>query len=409
MQKLALTVTDIDVVGGELIPVTTLIQSDFKFIKASDNVTEVAFTGFSNQGNGNYLFWGFDVDVFDPVTNPSFAREQVRIKINNVFQDGYGTFSVYHDDDEPPSASYSIGRVDRQGDTVFYWLTYVPDDEHSPPFNPYDPDSAADPDNVLVCNKYVKDNFGLLAGSNTGDKRWTGANEHFFTPIMATDSTEYIVGIPAYDNSLVWRGWVEANFGGIGNNSWPINTDRLIVDSKQTSNITGKVYNTISAALTYAATIASVTRRISIFVFPHTSTGYSENITLPRYVNLIGVGNVVINGSFSVISPGSWTGYDSSLHNLWIKAQNLNILLDTLKCSNCIFWCNGASGEVNLQVDGCEMFNCGFYVQNDVSIEIANTVKINRIVNCYGNTDITWLGTDKVYSYNYVTGDLIEF
>lgn len=409
MQKIALTVTDIDGVGGELIPVTTLIQSDFKFIKASDNVTEVAFTGFSNQGNGNYLFWGFDVDVFDPVTNSTFAREQVRIKINNVFQDGYGTFPIYHDDDEPAAASYSVGRVDRQGDTIFYWLTYVPDEDHDPTFDPYDPDTAADPDNVLVCNKYVKDNFGQLDGSNTGDKRWTGANEHFYTPIMATDSVEFIGGTPTYDNSFVWKKWVQDNFAAVSGNSFPINTNRLIVDSKQPSNFTGKIYTTISSALSYASSqTPAVNSRWEIFVMPHHSTGYSENITLPRWCSLIGLGRVRILGSFDIASAGSWTGYDGKIQNLEFKQSNVSYNIRQVFAQDCLFHANGASGEVNLLINGSQMVDCGFFVQNDVNIEITNSVKVNRIQGCYGNTNLSWLGTDKVYSYNYVASDIWE-
>jgi len=408
MQKLSLTVTDIDVVGGELIPIATLIQSNFKFIKASDNVTEVAFTGFSNIGNGNYLFWGFDVDV-STIDNPSFAREQVRLKINDVFQDGYGTFSVYHDDDEPASASYSVGRVDRQGDTIFYWLTYVPDDGHSPPFNPYDPDSAAEPDNVLVPRKWIEDNFGKLSGSNTGDKRWTGANENYFTPIMATDSTEYTVGIPTYDNSLVWKKWVTDNFAAVSGNSFPINTNRLIVDSKQPSNFTGKIYTTITAALSYASSqTPSASSRWEIFVMPHHSTGYAENITLPRWCSIIGLGRVRILGSFDIASGGSWTGYDGKIQNLEFKQSNDSYTLKQIFAQDCFFHANGASGEVNLLFNGAQLINCGFFVQNDVNIEVTNPVKINRVQNCYGNTLISWLSTDKIYSYDVVIGDTWE-
>ncbi|MBE2228248.1 MAG: hypothetical protein IAE93_12920 [Ignavibacteria bacterium] len=410
MQKLSLTVTDIDAVGGELIPITDLIQTDFKFVKASDNVTEVTFSGFANNGNGNYMFWGFDVEVYNPPTETSQPQGiQVRIKINDVFQDGYGIFNVYADNDEPPSYSYSYGRVDRQGDTLFYWLTYVPDEEHEPPFDPYDPDSASDPDNVLVPRKWIEDNFGKLSGSNTGDKKWTGANEHSFTPIMATDATEYIVGVPSYDNSLVWKKWVYDNFAAISGNSVPINTNRLIVDSKQASNFTGKIYTTISSAISYAISqTPSASSRWEIFVMPHHSTGYSEDILLPRWCSVIGLGRVRILGSFDIVSPGSWTGYDAKIMNLEFQQSNESYTLRNLNVADCLFHANGASGEVNLLLNGCQFTNCGFICQNDVNIEITNPVKINRVVNCIGNIDLTWLGTDKVYSYNYITGDIWE-
>lgn len=408
MIKIALTVTDTDL-DNNLEPITSLVQSDFKFIDSTDNVTEITFSGFSNNSNGNYLFWGFDIDTYDPVTNPTYARKEVRVKIQNVFQDGYGTFPLYADGDEPPSASYSVGRVDREGDTVFYWLTYLPDAGHTPPFDPYDPDSAADPDNVLVPNKYIYDNYGKLDASNTGARAWSGANEFDYTPIISESSSEYIVGSPTYENSFVWKKWVEDNFGGVGNNSWPINVNRLVVDSKQTTNVVGKVYNTISAAISYAfGQTPSASSKWEIFIMPHHSTGYTENLTISRFIDLIGIGNVVITGSFNSNGSQTFTGYDSSLKNLWVKGQNANIQLKNFKINDCIFWANGASGEVAFTIDGCQIINSGFYEQNDVDESTANTSKINRIINCFGNIPFTWQSGDKVYSYTTET-DTIEF
>lgn len=413
MQKIAITVTTLDE-DNNFVPLTGLEQSEFTFVLSSDSVTEVDFTGFEEVGGGNYNFWGFDVptaDPADPEYDPAFpfGRKEVKVKINGVLQPAYGNLTVYPDNDEPCSTSYSIGRVDRFGDTMFSWLTYDPENWVG---GSYDPDLAPDPDNVIVYKKWIEDNFGKLSGSNTGDKKWIGANEHSFTPIMATDSTEYIVGQPSYDNSLVWKKWVQDNFSTVSGNSFPINTNRLIVDSKAPANYSGKIYQTIQGAIAYASSqTPSATSKWQIFIMPHHSTGYAEDITLIRFVELFGMGKVTITGSLSTTHGVSqtWTGYDAKLENVIFNTVNKNISLKNLKGYDCIFKINGSSGEVNLVIDGAQLKDCGIFLQNDVNDELYNNVKVNRIQNCFGNTDLEWLSTDKVYSYNFSTGDQWEY
>lgn len=413
MQKIGLTVTTLD--GDEnYTPQTGLEQSDFSFVLASDSVTAVGFSGFEEIGGGNYNFWNFDIptaDPADPEYDPAFpfGRKQVKVKINGVIQPAYGNITVYADNDEPASTSYSIGRVDRFGDTMFNWLTYDPSGWVG---SSYDPENAPDSTNVVPYKAWIENKFGKLDGSNTADKRWTGANEYQYTPIMALDSTEYIVGIPAYDNSLVWKKWVQDNFSTLSGNTFPINGNRIIVDSKASSNVTGKIYQTIQGAISYASTqTPSATSKWEIFIMPHHSTGYAEDITLIRFVELFGLGKVLITGKLATTHGVSqtWTGYDARLENIFFNTVNKDINLKNLKSFDCIFKTNGSGGEVNLIIDGAQMQNSGIYLQNDVNVEIYNSVKVNRIQNCFGNANLVWLSTDKVYSFNYLTGDQWEF
>ncbi len=166
MQKISITVTSLDG-DNNFVPHLGLEQSEFTFVLSSDGVTEVDFTGFEEVGSGNYNFWGFDVptaDPADPEYDPAFpfGRKQVKVKINGVLQPAYGNITVYADDDEPASTTYSIGRVDRFGDTMFNWLTYDPSGWVG---ESYDPDLAPDPDNVVPYRKWIKDNFVGMDGT----------------------------------------------------------------------------------------------------------------------------------------------------------------------------------------------------------------------------------------------------
>lgn len=405
MQKIALTVTSIDGVGGELLPVTTLLQSEFKFIKASDNVTEVSFSGFSNNGNGNYLFWDFDIDAFDPVTNPSFAREQVRIKINNVFQDGFGIFPIYADDDEPAAASYSVGRVDRQGDTIFYWLTYVPDNTHTPPFNPYDPDSAAEPDNVLVCNKYVKDNFGGLGAANY----WYGENLYDVVPKVDGAAPEYIAGTPSDPKSFVWKEWVEDNFSA-DSNSFSLQGNELLVDKNITTVVVGKKYNNLNTAIAYAQSQSpGITNRWKIYIMPYMiggSTGYTDNITIFPYIDLIGIGQVKL--SCSVTQSGTWTGVPKSFwHNIDFERINTNQTLQGISFTNCNLYMWNLSSTHTLTLTTSQLKDTGLYVVQTGGTGIIATGTGNRVIGCYGNYNVAWDTSDKIYGYTYIN-DLTE-
>jgi len=404
MQKLALTVTDIDVSGGELIPVTTLVQADFKFIKASDNVTEVDFTGFTNNGNGNYLFWGFDVPVYsvDLGTTGSPRGEQVRLKINDVFQDGYGTFNVYHDDDESPSFSFTYNRVDRDGDTVFYWITYVPDALHSPPFDPYDPSTAAFPDDVLVCNKYIVDNFGGLDSPNV----WTGAaNTNYVTPTMADDSPEYLAGAPDFPSSLVWKSWIEDNFGS-ASAGWSIEGNALLVDKNLVSNVVGKKYNNLNTAIAYAQSQSpGILNRWKIYIMPYmigNTQSYTDNLTVYPYIDLIGIGQVKL--SCSITQSGSWSGVPKSFwKNIDFERVNTNQTLQSISFDNCNLYIWNVSSTHTLTITTSQLKNTGLYVIEETGTGIIASGTGNRVINCYGNYDISWdASTDKIYSYAHV-------
>lgn len=188
------------VVGGNLQPVSTLSSSDFDIVLASDGVTPVPYSDFSNLGNGNYTFGTFTIPA-----STTAQGAQVQVKINGVLKSALGTFTVYPDNGEPWTSQKTVDlaaqRVDRAGDTIFNWLTYIPDGS----FNPMMPLTAAVASGVLVCYKYVNDNFattGSVSGiqnaslsayaSLTGTNGFTGLNT-FNNAVLFNTSTVSLV------------------------------------------------------------------------------------------------------------------------------------------------------------------------------------------------------------------------
>jgi len=404
---------------GDFVPQTGLLSSSFKFILASDNVTEVTFSGFTEVGQGNYTFSGFDVAS-------GTAYKKVRVKINDTFQDGFGIITVYRDDDEPTSKSYNDATYGRLA-SANAW-TSTNSNTSAPTLTTgsteYTTNTPAG-DNSLIWKAYADSKYGRLASSNT----WTGATNQFESALfhdfvtfedvvtgqdyeMDSQSNLYLRVEEPANTTLVWKRWIIDNYGtgGTSGSGFPINSNRLVVDSKADSNVTGKIYQTISGAISYASSqTPSSTSKWTIMILPHHSSGYAEDITLVRFVNLVGLGSVVITGSFDIASAGAWTGYDARLENLVFSTNNESINLQQVKAVNCQFRANGSGGEVNLTFKGAECINCGFYVQNDVNVEITNPVKVNRIKGCYGNSDFAWLSTDVVYDYVFNTTDQWEF
>jgi len=427
MQKITITVSTIDG-DNNFVPYENLEQSDFKFIKASDNVTEVGFTGFSDNGNGNYTFWSFAVDTFESINSSSYPeRIDVRLKINNVFQDSYGIITVYRDDRQPVGKGYVDGRVDRGvggqnpndgADTIFGLVQYD---------GTVTLGDVVPTDGSLIHKQYADGRYGRLGSSNV----WTGATNQFEAGLfhdtvyledvvtgqdfqMETLSNLYLGVEEPANNNLVWKKWIIDHYGTSGSpTGFPINANRLIVDSKASSNIAGKIYQTIQGAISYASSqVPSASSKWVIYILPHHSTGYNETVTLIRFCDLVGLGSVVLTGTFTstaVTGAQTWTNYDSRIENLVLSTIDKDIYLRQLRIKDCQFRANGAGGEVNLILDGSELLDCGIYLQNDVNIEVNNTTKINRVKGTYGNTNIIWLSTDKVYSYNFDTTDQWEF
>jgi|GEM_PF-4044186 len=445
MQKLAITVTD--VVDNQIVPITNLEQGSFKFVKSSDNSTEIVFIGFYNNGNGNYLFWGFDVPAYE--TQPNFPETyQVRLKINNVFQDGYGVFNVYRDEREPNGQGVLWGRLDRgiSGqdpnagcDSIFGLINYdaAVTLANLTPF-----------DGSLVHKKWVTDNYQPLVSGGfvtlasaqfiSGKKTFSGGNvfdlgastdkfrlqmnsnppnggvigldakyqssskmlfDFYSSDIKATNlfipttASKYISGTPA-NNDFVWKKWVVNNFAPLTQTTWSSKT--VYIDSNATENISGKIYTTVSAAITELLELEPPTSstRWTIIVKQPKEGYYDESVSLPEYFNLIGEGQVKITGQFS--RAGSlFSAITSKVQGITFESDGSHDV-GGVEAVDCVF--NSVSD--NVVITKSILRNSGLYAGGFIT-----SADNNKIINGFGNKDITWQTHDKVYTYVFDTTD----
>lgn len=232
---------------------------------------------------------------------------------------------------------------------------------------------------------------------------------NYFTEIPRTTSSRTYSG-SLYE--LIDRLYLETNYGYGSGTPFGIATNRIFVDSKLATDITGKAYNTISEAITYASTqTPSSTSRWLIIVMPHHSSGYAEDITMPQYIDLIGWGQVYITGGFTtthVTTAQTWSARDSKIENLTFNSTDESYFFRLMHINNCIAKANGAGGEVSYYIDGCEMRNFGIFTQNDVDLQANATEQENHAVNCYGNEEPVWESSDDVGSFSFL-GSIWEF
>ena len=181
----------------------------------------------------------------------------------------------------------------------------------------------------------------------------------------------------------------------------------LIVDANRSTDITGYVYNTIQEAIDYAQSqTPSTTSRWTIYIVPHKNTasyaGYAEALTLYKYIDLIGLGGFAMLKAYIVFS-GTWTGGTfARLKNIVMRpAVDTGLTLRGLECDNCHFGIEEDSSTPTLSLENSQFTNCGFWKFGTVTNAIATTAS-NYIMNCQGNSAVTWDASDLVWGYDYI-------
>lgn len=210
---------------------------------------------------------------------------------------------------------------------------------------------------------------------------------------IQTSASKYIIGNPA-NNDYVWRKWVVDNFQSISN---PYYSNTIIVDPKVVGEITGSVYPNITDALVYITGQSVTSTNIwTLFIKQHYNhtTGYAEDVALPDWINAIGEGQVLITGQLT--RTGTETIITSTLANLTFKTSNSAHDVDRFEAINCVFN-QTADGDVVL-TDSI-LRNSGFYANN------VQSNGGNKLINCFGNYNISLSATDKDYGYKYIPGD----
>lgn len=211
-------------------------------------------------------------------------------------------------------------------------------------------------------------------------------------------------GIPTATGHLTSKYYVDTEIS----KSSPLllGVNQLLVDANRESDIDGKVYNTIQKAIDYAKNQPiSGTSRWTIFIVPHKNssnyTGYAEALTMYKFIDLIGLGMVMMKCLFTY--SGVWTGGTyARLKNLVVRpAVDTNLTIRGIEADNCHFGVHEDNFNPVLSLESSQFSNCGFWKFTNTSEEIATTGG-NYIMNCIGNSSITWDSSDSVWGYDYI-------
>jgi len=211
---------------------------------------------------------------------------------------------------------------------------------------------------------------------------------------IKTTSSKYILGNPA-NNDYVWRRWVVENFMPIGS-VYNEQSNTVLVDPRFPQKVSLKYYRSINEVLSdhYFTGVLAQDNVWNIRIQGHYLGYYDENILLPDWCNLISDGIIKISGNIAR-APSSQTIITSRLVNVHISGDGNNDI-DRIEAVNCIF----ISESDNVVLRRSKCIQCGFYAGTSV-VSNGN----NKIINCFGNYDVVWQLTDKVYSYNFIEGD----
>lgn len=222
-------------------------------------------------------------------------------------------------------------------------------------------------------------------------------------PAISPTSTWYISGTPGADQSLVWKKYVVDNFmpnDASFDSMVVIRTNRLYVDSKLAADLAGKQYNDIGSAITYAQTqTPGASSRWEIYILPNQGGVYQESITLPDFIDLIGVGMVGIRGGFS--RSGS-VALSSRCENIYFEVYDLSHVVTRVKAYNCIWQTlvdAGSGGQIT--ITSCQLKDCGLFGNYDEAGDDIISAQNNLVINCFGNHPVAWYSNDKVLGYNY--------
>jgi hypothetical protein len=407
------------VIDGVIQPLTGLTNDgDIRFVRIDTNAV-VSASGFQEIGNGKYEFWGFDVPpiVFTSAgaNYQGFLELQVQLYNGTSWVTQAETIQVYRDssqndtyNDYPPSRTFVENRLDRQGDSIYGYITDIPHDDFT----------ALNPSDYQHINKkYAKDHFFdstsgdaryvTIAGSQTitGTKTFNGATTYFtnggssfWYPYMNTSSPTYINGSPS-NNTLVWKKWVVDNFQPLaGGSSWSSNT--TLVDPNTPEDVSLKVYSTISGAINdivASGHASDGTDCWTIIVRQNPSiNGYVEDVEVPDFINLIGEGQVLIAGQLTRV--GEETTITSTLSNLTFSKSNVDHNVERFEATNCVFQ---SSGDAGVALNKSKLKDCGVFAGSTGVTSLNN----NKIFNCFGNYNVSWGSNDRVYNYNYIEGE----
>lgn len=168
-------------------------------------------------------------------------------------------------------------------------------------------------------------------------------------------------------------------------------------------NIAGKKSNTIQGAINYAQSQnPGIENQYNIIIFPTSnSQGYIENLTLQPYINIFGIGKVLITGTVSGGNVNTW------IINITFTYHG-NLTLNNIKAKHCnIRVTNDDTGNILTLIGSifinCCLLNIGLPEFNPTIISGGN----NIFLNCMSNAPCNLQSTDKgtITSIESITTD----
>lgn len=167
-----------------------------------------------------------------------------------------------------------------------------------------------------------------------------------------------ITGLPAQDehtnlSDAASVGLILGVNSFVGQNYIHIPKNVIIVDSGLSASVAGRKYTKIQDAINYAHDATpSASNRYTIIIFPGAnSAGYSENITLQSFVDLVGVCKPLVTG---IISGAN---YNTRLTNLAFTYHG-NFSINSLRAFSCSFRVTNDDTGNTLTVTSCILYDC---------------------------------------------------
>lgn len=396
---------------------------------------------------------------FNAVSNTeTFAVVEVIPKVNGVIQRSFDNFLVWSDNlqggvyrHNPVTISDMSGRVHRFGDTIFDALTYVPTGSFDGlTFTDYQiPSFKAVKDwasgSISIPNVVYTDTVQAITGQKTcSDFIFDVGNSAISSPkfVIRTSSNPPNGGVSAmsvgynssnkpdisfHNSNIVCNGSGSVNRWKIQTTSNQYNnpnaveqndfvcrkiTDLLyeskgavgissktvIVDPSVTEDASLQYYSTITAAIQGIdeSEDLSSTNIWSVKIRQHiSSAGYTEDVEIPDYINVIGDGLIYIQGQLTRPVTSGSNDITSVLHNLNFTKSNASHNVERFTAQNCVF---NSLGGFDVVLEKSNLRDCEFYGETIVSNDD------NKIKNCIGNRAVIWGTNDVVWSYDSIPG-----
>jgi hypothetical protein len=347
-------------------PVLGLTGSNIKF-KTSPGGVEITGLTVYEQGLGTYVITGFT------------TWQKTQLFINGVLQNWWGIQYTGE-----PSNQF----IDKTGDTMTGELSMGGQTLS----NPLDPSAGTHVgDRDYNDSRYLVKNVAQEHQNGIGFRNTLprGYNSDGVTETYLEPTENFQLTPKQYVDTMIGYG-IKAG------------QNLLIVDPHRSEDITGYVYRNIRDAIDYAySQTPSSANRWTVFVMPNKNPdGYTTDLTLYDYIDLIGLGMIKLN--CSITRSGSMSDKNCRIENFMIELTDKSISVKKSRVINCIFKTTEDNVQTNISIEGSQLKDCGLFLFGSGVVEsIPHGGIYNRFYNCFGNYNITFDANDQVIDYNY--------